>query len=74
MESMSEGVLTLNKDNRVTHLNTTAARSPGIEYHNAVGRKLEELLYPGNDFFISKITGRERLSGETLLIKQGKKL
>ncbi|MGI6514963.1 MAG: sigma-54-dependent Fis family transcriptional regulator [Syntrophomonadales bacterium] len=74
MESMSEGVLTLDKDNRVTHLNTTAARSLGIEYDNSVGRKLEELLYPGNEFFISKITGRERLSGETLIIKQGKKV
>lgn len=70
MESMSEGVLTLDRDFRITHLNLVAARNLGIDYNHSVGRTLKELLYPGNDFFIDRITGKKRLSGEPVIIKQ----
>ena len=70
MESMSEGVLTLDREFRVTHLNLVAARNLGIDYNHSVGRTIMELLYPGNDFFIDRITGKKRLSGEPVIIKQ----
>jgi len=69
MESMSEGVLTLDREFRITHLNLVAARNLGIDYNHSIGRPIMELLYPGNDFFIDRIIGKKRLSGEPVIIK-----
>lgn len=69
MESMSDGVLTLDREFRITHLNLVAARNLGIDYNHSIGRPIMELLYPGNDFFIDRIIGKKRLSGEPVIIK-----
>lgn len=71
MESMSEGVLTLDRAGRITHLNRVAARNLGIDYQTGVGKKLEDLMSPGNELFFSRISGNKRLTGEPLLIRRG---
>lgn len=70
MESMSEGVLTLDRDHRVTHLNMIAARHLGIDFAQSEGKMLEDLIPPGNEFFFSKIFSNKRLSSEPLLIRK----
>ena len=37
IDSMSEGVLTLDREGRVTHINLVAAQCLGMDYRNAVG-------------------------------------
>ncbi len=70
MNSMTDGVLTLDCDSRVTHINVLAAQSLGIDYKNAIGQKLSQLLYPDNALFLSKITNNKRMSGENLVVRR----
>jgi len=71
MESMSEGVLTLDRAGRITHLNRVAARNLGIDYRTCVGQKLQDLMLPGNEPFFARISSNKRLNGEPLIIKRG---
>jgi transcriptional regulator with PAS, ATPase and Fis domain len=70
MDSMSDGVLTLDCDYRITQINILAAQSLGIDYLNAEGYKLSELMLPGNDLFLAKIYGNRRMCGESLVVKR----
>ncbi len=70
MNSMSDGVLTLDCESRVTHINVLAAQSLGIDYKNAVGNKLSELMFPNNELFLSKITNNKRMLGEYLVVRR----
>jgi len=72
IESMSEGVLTMDCRHRITHLNLIAARSLGIDRDSSLGKRIEDVLLPGNDPFFAKIFSNKRLTGETLIIKQRK--
>lgn len=70
MESMSDGLLTLDCDYTVTHLNILAAQSLGIDFKTALGNKLSDLMYPENDFFLSKIYGNKLMYAEPIVIKR----
>jgi transcriptional regulator with PAS, ATPase and Fis domain len=70
MNSMSDGVLTLDCESRITHLNVLAAQSLGIDYYNAIGQKLSELMFPNNELFLSKILNYKTMSGENLVVKR----
>lgn len=69
IESMSEGVLTLDREGRVTHINLVAAQSLGINYRKSIGAKLSDLMLPANELFFSDISGNKTLSDETRLIR-----
>ncbi|NLV16828.1 MAG: sigma 54-interacting transcriptional regulator [Syntrophomonadaceae bacterium] len=69
MESMSDGVLTLDHQHRITHLNLIAARNLGIDYANSVGKILEDIMHPDNAFFFSKIFSNKRILNEPLVIR-----
>jgi PAS domain S-box-containing protein len=69
IDSMSEGVLTLDREGRVTHINRVAAQSLGVNYTNSIGSRLTDLMLPENELFFSDVSGNKRLSGETRLIK-----
>jgi transcriptional regulator with PAS, ATPase and Fis domain len=70
MESMSDGVLTLDREGQVTHINLVAAKSLGVSYKYAVGNKLSDLMLAENELFFSKISGNKKLCGEPLLIRR----
>ncbi len=70
MESMSDGVLTLDHQHHITHLNLIAARTLGIEYSDSIGRILEDIMQPDNDLFFSKIFSNRRILNEPLVIRQ----
>ncbi len=74
MESMSEGVLTIDSDHRVTHLNLIAARDLGIASTDSIGKKLEDLMPDSNELFFAKIFSNKRLAAEPLLIRQNNNL
>lgn len=73
MESMSEGVLTLDRNHRITHINKIAARVLGIDFANSEDKAIEDLMPPGNELFLSKIFSSKRLSAEPLLIRKKSK-
>lgn len=70
MNSMSDGVLTLDCDGLVTHINVPAAQSLGMDGKGVVGRKLSELMHPHNELFLSKVLNYRSLSGENLLVRR----
>ena len=70
MESISDGVLTLDREARLTHLNLKAAENLGIDYHRSIGSRLIDLMSPENELFFSKITANRRLYAEPLLIRR----
>ena len=70
MESITDGLLTLDFDFRVMQLNILAAQSLGIDFKTAVGQKLSDLMYPENDFFLSKIYGNKLMYSEAMVIKR----
>ncbi|WP_054030569.1 sigma-54-dependent Fis family transcriptional regulator [Desulfatitalea tepidiphila] len=74
MESMSEGVLTLDRNHRITHINMIAGRVLGIDSAKSEGKALENLMPPGNEHFLSKLFSSKRLSAEPLLIRKKGKL
>jgi len=70
MESITDGLLTLDCDFRVTQLNILAAQSMGIDFKTAVGHKLSELMQPDNELFLSKIYGNKSMYSEAMVIKR----
>jgi transcriptional regulator with PAS, ATPase and Fis domain len=70
MESMSEGVLTLDREGRVTHINLIAAQSLGVDYRNSIGANLRDLMLPENELFFSDLAGNKSLCDETRLIRR----
>jgi len=70
MESISDGLLTLDRDFKVTQLNILAAQSLGIDFKTAVGNKLSDLMYPENEFFLSKIFGNKLMYSEAMVIRR----
>lgn len=69
MDSMSDGVVTLDRKGRIIHMNLLAAQSLGIENNNVVGHKLEHLMIPHNEIFFAKISDHKQLS-EPLAIRR----
>lgn len=70
MDSLSDGVLTLDRAGQITHINHLAGKSLGINYRNAEGKRLEDLMLPKNELFLSKISASRRLYNEPLLIRR----
>jgi PAS domain S-box-containing protein len=69
MESVSDGVLTLDQELRVIHANGLACKYLGFKDNEAKGKNLEELLPPGNQNFLSRITENKQLWNEPILIR-----
>lgn len=69
MDSMSDGVITLDRKGRIIHMNVLAGQSLGIGNKNVLGCKLEHLMLPNNELFFSKISDNKQLS-EPLAIKR----
>jgi transcriptional regulator with PAS, ATPase and Fis domain len=70
MDSLSDGVLTLDRAGRITHINHLAAKSLGINYRNAEGSRLADMMFPENEFFLSKVSASRRLNSEPLLVRR----
>jgi len=70
MDSISDGVLTLDNEGRIIHINHQGAENLGINHSGAVGEKLTDLMMPENDLFFARISGNRRLFGEPLLIRR----
>lgn len=69
MDSMSEGVLTLDPEGKLTHINQIAAKCLGINYKKSIGAKLADLMAPENERFFFDISNAHKMSNETRLIK-----
>ena len=70
IDSMSEGVFTLDREGCVTHINLVAAQCLGVGYRNAVGNQLRDLMLAENEPLFSDISSNKRLSDETRLIRR----
>ncbi|NLV17664.1 MAG: sigma 54-interacting transcriptional regulator [Syntrophomonadaceae bacterium] len=70
MDSISDGVLTLDHEGRIIHINQQGAANLGIDYSGAVGEKLTGLMVPENELFFTRISGKRRLLGEPLVIRR----
>lgn len=69
MDSITDGVLTLDREGRVTHLNTQAARGLGLDEHSAAGQKLFDMMEPHNELFFSAIYENKRMYAEPLTVR-----
>ena len=70
MDSISDGVLTLDNEGRIIHINQQASENLGIDHWSAVGEKLTDLMIPENELFFSRINDKRRLYGEPLVIRR----
>ncbi|NLB18019.1 MAG: sigma-54-dependent Fis family transcriptional regulator [Syntrophomonadaceae bacterium] len=70
MDSISDGVITLDNEGRIIHINHQGAENLGIDLSRAVGESLTELMMPENELFFARISGKRRLYGEPLLIRR----
>jgi len=72
MDSVSDGILTLDHELRVTHANGLAGKFLGFDNNIAKGKHLKELLPSGNEYFISGIADNKKLWNEPFIIKRYK--
>ncbi len=70
MDSISDGVVTLDNEGCIIHINHQAAQNLGIDHFNSVGEKLTDLMMPENELFFDRINSKRRLFGEPLLIRR----
>ncbi|MGE5543487.1 MAG: sigma-54-dependent Fis family transcriptional regulator [Bacillota bacterium] len=70
MDSISDGVVTLDNEGCIIHINHQAAQNLGIDHSNSVGEKLIDLMMPENELFFARINSKRRLFGEPLLIRR----
>lgn len=74
MESISEGIIVIDENKRVIHINKRAGYLLGIDTKDNLGLDIENIL-PNNSYFINLITSCKHIYGESVLIKtqKGKK-
>ncbi len=72
MNSISDGVLTLDQTGRVTHMNKQAAQSLGIDFHSSIGWNLIDIMGPANESFIARIYGKKEMYAEPLVVRRKK--
>lgn len=72
MDSISEGVLTLDPAGRITHMNKQAALNLGIHFHTSIGQSLADVMGPANDSLIARIYGKRELYAEPLMVRRKK--
>jgi transcriptional regulator with PAS, ATPase and Fis domain len=72
MDSISEGVLTLDPDGRITHMNKQAAVNLGIQFHASIGKSLAEVMGAVNDTFIAKVYGKREIYAEPMVLRRKK--
>ncbi len=72
MDSISDGVLTLDQEGRVTHMNKQAAQNLGIDFHGSIGQTLVAIMGPANEPFIARIYGHKELYAEPLVVRRKK--
>lgn len=53
LEGFDDGVIVINRNNRIIYLNTTAANVIGIPAHNAVGISIESIMVNWNNLFLN---------------------
>ncbi len=69
-ESVSDGVLTLDQERRITYINSQAAINLGVDYRDSIGLKITELMVQKNELFVSKICDNKMLYSEPLVIRR----
>lgn len=69
MNSVSEGLITLDNDERISIINLSAAKQLGIDRKSSIGQKLTSLLPPGNEYIFKLIISGENTDHEPLTIK-----
>lgn len=68
MESISDGVMTLDLKGRIMQINSLAEHYLGIENRSVLGSKLEDLMFPNNELFLARISENKQLN-EPLVIR-----
>jgi len=69
LDSVSEGVVTIDNNYRVSLINRSASNQLGLDDHTSIGQKLQDLIPSGNEHFFEKIGLNKRLNSESLNIK-----
>jgi transcriptional regulator of acetoin/glycerol metabolism len=69
MNSVSEGLITLDNDERISIVNLSAAKQIGIDQKSSIGQKLRSLLPQGNEYFFKIIFSDKNADHEPLTIK-----
>ena len=70
VDSITDGVLTLDQEWRITHINSQAATSLGVDHRDSIGLKITEVMIKENELFFSKIYDRRKLYSEPLMIRR----
>lgn len=70
MDSMSDGVITLDREGRVTHMNGLAARMLSLDPRTALGKRLCALVPSGNRLFLAKLADNKKLCSEPLILRK----
>jgi len=71
MESISEGIIGIDENKQIIHMNKRAGTLLGIDTKESFGTNIENVL-PDNTYFLNVITSGKRIYGETVLIKTNK--
>jgi len=72
MDSISEGVLTLDQAGRVTHMNKQASLSLGIDFRASIGQDLVKIMGPANESFLARVYGHKEVYAEQLVVRRKK--
>jgi transcriptional regulator with PAS, ATPase and Fis domain len=70
MDSISDGVLTLDQEGRVTHMNKQAAQNLGINFYTSIGQQLTDIMGPANESFLVRINGHKEIYAEPVVIRR----
>ena len=68
MESISEGIIALDSNNQIIHVNKPVCGQLGIDRNNCIGHNLATVL-PDNNYLQNIVSAGRRIFGETVLIK-----
>jgi PAS domain S-box-containing protein len=68
MESISEGIIALDSNNQIIHVNNRVCNLLGIDSDNCIGQNLATIL-PDNNYLQNIVSASRRIFGETVLIK-----
>ena len=76
LQSIHEGIATLDADGIVTFFNYSAGRITGWDVHEALGKSIEEILHPavGRGRFLEQLTSSERMPFMNIVNRRGEEI
>ncbi len=67
IESISDGIITLDRKGRIMQINSLAKHYLGIRSTNVLGTKFEDLTFPNNQHFLASISENKQHDGSVVI-------